>query len=96
MHHYWVKEAGDPEAIGEYFPTGEERGDGVPIYRRFMSRHVSLKMPFGRLTWQRKIIATQSSSRSESTRGLLLIDWLSLVLLLGSGVVVAIIDPRPF
>lgn len=31
MHHYWVKEAGDPEAIGEYFP--EERGDGVPIYR---------------------------------------------------------------
>lgn len=31
MHHYWVKEAGDPEAIGEYFP--EERADGVPIYR---------------------------------------------------------------
>eukprot|EP00438_Fugacium_kawagutii_P004801 Skav227328 [mRNA] locus=scaffold2964:60263:63452:- [translate_table: standard] len=34
MHHYWVKEAGDPEAIGEYFPTGEERGDGaVPAIR---------------------------------------------------------------
>ena len=33
MHHYWVKEAGDPQAIGEYFPTGEARDDGVPIYR---------------------------------------------------------------
>ena len=32
MHHYWVKEAGDPEAIGEYFPTGDER-NGVPLYR---------------------------------------------------------------
>lgn len=32
MHHYWVKEAGDPEAVGEYFPTGEDR-DGVPLYR---------------------------------------------------------------
>jgi len=35
MHHYWVKEAGDPEAIGEYFPYfpyGDER-DGIPIYR---------------------------------------------------------------
>ncbi|CAE7944528.1 PDK3 [Symbiodinium sp. KB8] len=32
MHHYWVKEAGDPEAIGEYFPTGDER-NGVPLYQ---------------------------------------------------------------
>jgi len=32
MHHYWIKEAGDPEAIGEYFPTGDERCD-VPVYR---------------------------------------------------------------
>ncbi|CAJ1432208.1 unnamed protein product [Effrenium voratum] len=32
MHHYWVKEAGDAEAVGEYFPTGDERY-GVPVYR---------------------------------------------------------------
>ena len=32
MHHYWVKEAGDPEAIGEYFPTGDER-NGAPLYQ---------------------------------------------------------------
>lgn len=32
MHHYWIKEAGDPEAIGEYFPTGDERCD-APVYR---------------------------------------------------------------
>jgi len=32
MHHYWIKEAGDPEAIGEYVPTGDERCD-VPVYR---------------------------------------------------------------
>lgn len=32
MHHYWIKEAGDPEAIGEYFPTGDVR-HGCPVYR---------------------------------------------------------------
>jgi len=42
MHHYWVKEAGDPEAIGEYFP--EERGDGVPIYRSRCGVHHSVPL----------------------------------------------------
>jgi tetratricopeptide (TPR) repeat protein len=32
MHHYWIKEAGDPEAVGEYYPTGDERCD-APVYR---------------------------------------------------------------
>jgi len=32
MHHYWIKEAGDPEAMGEYFPTGDTRCD-APVYR---------------------------------------------------------------
>lgn len=32
MHHYWIRDAGDGEAVGEYFPTGDER-NGVPVYR---------------------------------------------------------------
>jgi len=32
MHHYWIREAGDPDAIGEYFPSGDERNN-VPVYR---------------------------------------------------------------
>eukprot|EP00747_Dinoflagellata_sp_TGD_P163174 gnl/TRDRNA2_/TRDRNA2_181574_c0_seq1.p1 gnl/TRDRNA2_/TRDRNA2_181574_c0~~gnl/TRDRNA2_/TRDRNA2_181574_c0_seq1.p1 ORF type:complete len:955 (+),score=274.35 gnl/TRDRNA2_/TRDRNA2_181574_c0_seq1:61-2925(+) len=32
MHHYWVKDAGDPDACGEYHPTGDER-NGAPIYK---------------------------------------------------------------
>jgi len=31
MHHYWIKEAGDPDAIGEYFPSESER-NGAPVY----------------------------------------------------------------
>lgn len=32
MHHYWIKEAGDPECIGEYYPTGDSRND-TPVYQ---------------------------------------------------------------
>mmetsp|Transcript_29353 Transcript_29353/g.46891 ORF Transcript_29353/g.46891 Transcript_29353/m.46891 type:complete len:869 (-) Transcript_29353:119-2725(-) len=32
MHHYVIKDAGDSDAIGEYFATGDER-NGCPIYR---------------------------------------------------------------
>eukprot|EP00746_Dinoflagellata_sp_MGD_P072447 gnl/MRDRNA2_/MRDRNA2_29402_c0_seq1.p1 gnl/MRDRNA2_/MRDRNA2_29402_c0~~gnl/MRDRNA2_/MRDRNA2_29402_c0_seq1.p1 ORF type:complete len:920 (+),score=221.56 gnl/MRDRNA2_/MRDRNA2_29402_c0_seq1:106-2865(+) len=32
MHHYWMKSAGDPEAVGEYYQTGEFRND-APVYR---------------------------------------------------------------
>jgi tetratricopeptide (TPR) repeat protein len=32
MNHYWIKEAGDPEAVGEYLPTGDYRCD-APVYR---------------------------------------------------------------
>jgi tetratricopeptide (TPR) repeat protein len=31
MHHYVIKDAGDLDAIGEYFQTGDER-NGCPIY----------------------------------------------------------------
>ena len=51
MHHYWVKEAGDPEAIGEYFPTGDERqlgwmcglGGGLLIVVCDISRYEMVK-----------------------------------------------------
>ena len=42
MHHYWVKEAGDPQAIGEYFPTGDER-NGVPWYRNQWRAQIAAK-----------------------------------------------------
>lgn len=32
MHHYWIKAAGDPESVGEYYQTGEFRND-APVYR---------------------------------------------------------------
>jgi len=32
MHHYVVKDAGDIDAIGEYYPTGEER-NSCPVYK---------------------------------------------------------------
>jgi len=32
LHHYVIKDAGDSDAIGEYFPTGDER-NGCPIYK---------------------------------------------------------------
>mmetsp|Transcript_32308 Transcript_32308/g.68816 ORF Transcript_32308/g.68816 Transcript_32308/m.68816 type:complete len:906 (-) Transcript_32308:73-2790(-) len=32
MNHYWIKEAGDAMAIGEYVPTGDWRFD-APVYR---------------------------------------------------------------
>lgn len=32
MHHYWVKDAGDPDAIGEYYKTGDYR-NGCPVYK---------------------------------------------------------------
>mmetsp|Transcript_22554 Transcript_22554/g.64983 ORF Transcript_22554/g.64983 Transcript_22554/m.64983 type:complete len:901 (+) Transcript_22554:78-2780(+) len=32
MHHYLIKDAGDAEAIGEYLPTGDTRGE-VPVYK---------------------------------------------------------------
>merc|ERR1719310_2238248 len=32
MHHYIIKDAGDIDAIGDYFPTGDER-NSCPIYK---------------------------------------------------------------
>jgi len=32
MHHYIIKDAGDIDAIGEYYPTGDER-NSCPIYK---------------------------------------------------------------
>merc|ERR1719313_793897 len=32
MHHYVIKDAGDVDAIGEYYQTGEER-NSCPIYK---------------------------------------------------------------
>merc|ERR1719446_455543 len=32
MHHYVIRDAGDMDAMGDYFPTGDER-NGCPIYK---------------------------------------------------------------
>jgi len=48
MHHYVIKDAGDVDAIGEYYATGDER-NSCPIYKN--SRGVTLtreKQPVGK------------------------------------------------
>lgn len=76
MHHYWVKEAGDPEALGEYFPTGDER-DGVPIYRnqhglvlsREAHRADSYSWVIGCLADRRPLYGVRSDDLSAPTLG---------------------------
>jgi tetratricopeptide (TPR) repeat protein len=47
MHHYVIRDAGDPDAIGEYYSTGDER-NSCPIYQN--ARGITLtreKQPVG-------------------------------------------------
>ena len=75
MHHYWVKEAGDPEAVGEYFPSGEQRDD-VPLYRNqhglvlSRERHASgYSWVIGSLKERRPLYGVQGDDLSAPTLG---------------------------
>jgi len=67
MHHYWIREAGDPDAIGEYFPSGDERNN-VPVYRNRNGFTLSReKQPMGPSTPEESygwIIGNMSERRS--------------------------------